>query len=78
MKISNFAFVPATVPVKSGAKVTVTNNDTTAHTATADDGSFDTGTLDRGASKTITVGKSGTVAYHCTIHPFMKAKIVVG
>ena len=65
--------------VKPGAKVTVTNNDSTAHTATADDGnSFDTGPLDPGSSQTISVSKPGSYPYHCSIHPFMKATIVVG
>jgi plastocyanin len=78
VSISNFKFAPASLTVKSGAKVTVTNNDSTAHTATADDGnSFDTGTLDPGSSGTISVSKPGSYAYHCSIHPFMKGTIVV-
>jgi plastocyanin len=76
--ISNFKFTPATITVKQGARVTVTNDDSTAHTATADDGhSFDTGSLDQGASQTISVSKPGSYAYHCSIHPFMKATLVV-
>jgi hypothetical protein len=40
--------------VKRGTKVTVTDNDTTAHTFTADNGdSFDTGNIDRNASTTV-------------------------
>ena len=78
MKISNFKFSPASVTVKSGAGVAVTNQDSTAHTATADDGhSFDTGDLAQGASQTISVSKPGSYAYHCSIHPFMHGKIVV-
>src|SRR3954470_21929715 len=50
----NFKFAPATLTVKSGAKVTVTNDDSAPHTAAADDGhSFDTGNLDQGSSQTI-------------------------
>jgi len=76
--ISNFKFSPGTVTVKSRAQVTVTNNDSTAHTATADNGgSFDTGDIDPGSSKTITVSKPGTYAYHCTIHSFMHGTLVV-
>jgi plastocyanin len=61
IKISNFAFTPATVTVKRGARVTVSNDDSTAHTATADDGhSFDTGSLDPGASQTVVLTKPGT------------------
>ena len=75
--IQNFKFGPATLTVKPGAKVTVTNSDSTTHTATANGGAFDTGDLDPGSSKTITLAKAGTYAYHCQIHPFMKATIVV-
>ena len=76
--ISNFAFKPATLTVKRGTRVTVTNRDSAAHTATADDGhSFDTGNLDTGASTTITVTRPGTYAYRCTIHPFMHGKLIV-
>ena len=78
MTIGNFKFAPASLTVKSGAKVAVTNNDSAAHTATADDGhSFDTGSLDQGSSQTISVTKPGSYHYHCTIHPFMKGTIVV-
>jgi plastocyanin len=76
--ISNFKFSPGTITVKSGTRVTVTNNDSTAHTATADNGnSFDTGDVDPGSSKTIDVSKPGTYAYHCTIHSFMHGTLVV-
>ena len=76
--ISNFKFAPASTTVKHGASVTVTNQDSTAHTATADDGhSFDTGTLAQGASQTISVSKPGTYPYHCSIHSFMHGTLVV-
>jgi plastocyanin len=78
VKIINFKFAPATVAVEQGARVTVTNQDSTAHTATADDGrSFDTGALAPGASRTISVGKPGSYRYHCSIHPFMHGTLVV-
>jgi plastocyanin len=52
--IANFAFSPATLTV-GGARVTVRNADSTAHTFTADDGhSFDTGSIDPGSSSTTT------------------------
>jgi plastocyanin len=76
--ISNFKFTPNPLTVKAGARVTVTNDDSAAHTVTADDGqSFDTGTLDQGSSKTISVTKPGTYPYHCSIHAFMHGKLIV-
>ena len=76
--ISNFKFSPAPVRVKNGARIKVSNDDSAPHTVTADDGkSFDSGTVDSGASTTIQAPAAGTYAYHCTIHPFMKGKLVV-
>ncbi len=75
--IANFAFSPDTLTVKAGTTVKWTNKDSTAHTVTADDGSFDSGTLNPGMTFSFTFKQAGTVSYHCTIHPNMKAKIVV-
>jgi plastocyanin len=76
--ISDFKFMPNALTVQAGARVNVTNNDSTAHTATADDGhSFDTGTVGQGSSKTISVTKPGTYPYHCSIHAFMHGKLIV-
>jgi plastocyanin len=77
IKISNFVFVPPTLTVKVGTRVTWTNEDNTAHTATADAGSFDTGTLNQGKSMTIQFNKPGTFAYHCSFHAFMSGTIKV-
>ena len=73
--IKNFAFSPTPLDAKSGAVLTVANNDGTAHTLTADDGSFDTGVLDEGKQATITIEKPGKYAYHCEIHNFMTGVI---
>jgi plastocyanin len=76
--ISDFKFMPNALTVQAGARLNVTNNDSTAHTATADDGhSFDTGTVGEGSSKTISVTKPGTYPYHCSIHAFMHGKLIV-
>jgi plastocyanin len=78
ISIRDFKFSPDTISVRSGARVRVTNGDSTAHTVTADDGhSFDSGTVQPGASASIQAPGAGTYAYHCTIHPFMKGKLVV-
>lgn len=75
--ITNYKFAPASLTVKAGTKVTFTNNDQTAHTATADSGGFDTGTINTGKSATITLTKSGVNPYHCSFHAFMTGKIAV-
>lgn len=76
--IRNFLFEPAALTLRPGATVTVTNQDSTAHTLTADDKSFDTGTIAPGATATITAPQqSGPHAYICTIHPFMHGTLTV-
>jgi plastocyanin len=76
--ISDFKFVPKTLTVSAGSKITVKNSDSTAHTATADSGgAFNTGDIQPGASAAITLKAAGRVAYHCNIHPFMHGTIVV-
>ena len=74
---SNFAFTPATLTVKVGTTVVWTNKDSTTHTVTADDNSFTSGNLATNASYSYTFSKAGTVAYHCAIHPTMKASVIV-
>ncbi len=77
--IKNFEFKPLDLTVKSGAKVTVSNEDTTTHTVTAKDNkSFDTGDIADGSTTTFTAPtKAGTYDYLCTIHTFMKGKLTV-
>jgi len=75
--IDNFAFSPAALNVKMGQQVTWTNKQQgVAHTVTADGGAFDH-PMPSGATFSFTFAKAGTVAYHCTIHPFMKGTVVV-
>ncbi len=75
--ISDFKFTPGTTTIHVGDAITWTNSGPSPHTATASDGSFDTGTLAKGASASHTFTHSGTFAYICKIHPFMKGTVVV-
>lgn len=76
--IDAMKFVPADLAVKVGDSVTFANLGSAAHTATADAGGFDTGKLTKGQSATVTFSTAGDFAYHCAIHPSMKAVIRVG
>jgi plastocyanin len=78
VNIHDHTFDPAAINVAAGTTVTWTNNDTEAHTVTADDGLFDSGVLEPGQSYSTWLGGSGTVTYHCEIHPDMKGSVVVG
>jgi plastocyanin len=77
VSISNYAFSPQILTVRVGTKITWTNHDQTAHTATANKGAFDTGTINPGKSKTIIMSKIGTYPYHCIFHAFMTGTINV-
>ena len=74
--IRDFKYVPETVTVRAGSRVTWVNDDMAPHTATATD-RFDTGTLQKGDSKALTLSKGGSYSYICEFHPFMKATVVV-
>ncbi len=75
--IKDFEFGPATVTVTVGGTVTWTNNGPSTHTVTADDGSFNSGDLTVGKTFSQTFNTAGTFSYHCSIHPFMTATVVV-
>ena|SRR5260221_966157 len=75
--IQNFAFSPTSITIKAGQSITWTNEDSVGHSATADDNSWDTGVLSQGQSKSITFAKAGMYTYHCSVHPNMKATVVV-
>lgn len=77
VSIKYMAFSTATLTITSGTTVTWTNNDGVAHTVTADDASFDSGNIAPGAKFTHKFTTAGTVAYHCEIHPMMKASVKV-
>jgi len=75
--ISNFAFDPATITIKAGQTVVWTNHDTAAHTVVADDNSWASPNISKGSTYSHTFTTAGTVTYHCSIHPNMKATVIV-
>jgi len=75
--IKDFEFTPSAITIKVGDTVTWTNNGPSIHTVTADDGSFDSGDLSGGKTFSHTFQTAGTFAYHCSLHPFMKATVTV-
>ena len=75
--MKNFAFAPASVTIKAGDSVTWTNQDGTTHTVNGDNGEFTSGNIASGATFTFKFDKAGTYSYHCSIHPTMKATVVV-
>lgn len=77
VQISMFEFAPTAITVKAGTRVTFTNHDSTAHTATANSGAWDTGTINPNSSKTIVLNQPGVYPYHCAFHAFMTGSVTV-
>ena len=75
--LEHVAFAPAALTVAIGTTVVWSNQDSIPHTVTADDASFDSGRLAGNKSFRQTFSKTGTYAYHCSIHQDMKGTIVV-
>lgn len=76
--ISGFKYQPETMTVNAGETVEWKNVDIVPHTATSTDGkTFDSGSIAKGASWRFTPKEKGTFDYICTLHPNMKAKLVV-
>jgi plastocyanin len=77
--IRSFVFDPASVRVKAGGSVAWVNCEPTAipHTATSDDGVWDSGSFEPNAAFVRTFPSAGTFPYFCTIHPGMKATVIV-
>jgi YVTN family beta-propeller protein len=78
VKIANFAFAPAAITVTPGTSVVWTNGDAIPHTSTGTDKQWDSKPIQPGSSFKVTFDKAGTYTYQCTIHPFMRATVVVG
>ena len=77
-------FVPETLTVSTGTTVTWTNGDSTLHTVTsgsAESGNsgteFDSSYLAAGKTFQHPFNTAGTFDYYCTLHPYMKGKVVV-
>ena len=80
------SYDPATLTVKKGDKITVTNKDTLPHTVTSGTGptdpnsakQFDTSILEPGATADIETTNINPAEYpfHCTVHPYMMGKLV--
>jgi plastocyanin len=83
----NPAYAPATLTVKKGDSIQVTNKDTVPHTVTngkdASDPTsgklFDTSIINAGSTAQVSTAKlsTGDYPFHCTIHPYMTGLLKV-
>jgi plastocyanin len=76
--LKDIAFNPKQATVKLGQKVTWTNEDDVDHNVIADSGAkFESKAFGKGGTFSYTPTAAGTIAYECTIHPGMKATLMV-
>ena len=85
--IEDVCYIPSTIVVEKGKSVTWINDDSSFHTVTSGfwgeptglfDSTADTnGYLDPYQSYTFSFDEYGVYDYFCTLHPWMKAKVIV-
>lgn len=77
--MQNISFNPPAVRAKVGQTVTWTNRDDAPHNVTYVSGPRFTSapTFTNGRSFTLRLTRPGTITYRCTIHPGMRATILV-
>lgn len=75
--IDSMEFKPSTLEVRVGDTVTWTNKDPFPHTAVSSKPLFKSPEIGSGKSWKMVVRGKGDIDYICTLHPTMKARLVV-
>ena len=75
--IDNFTFDPPKLTVKVGTTVTWENRDDIPHTVVATNKAFRSKAMDTDGKFSFTFTTAGSYEYFCSLHPHMKATIVV-
>ena len=80
--IEDICYIPSNIVVEKGKSVTWLNEDSSFHSVTSGfypkpSGLFDSGHLDPYQSYTLFFDEIGTYDYFCTLHPWMKAQVIV-
>lgn len=77
--MENYAYSPATLTIQVGDTVTWTNHDQAPHdvVTTSAPAAFRSPLLNTGESWSFTFTVPGTYAYYCSVHPDMRAQIIV-
>jgi plastocyanin len=76
--MSGLQFKPAAIAVSKGATVTWTNQDNTLHNVTFNDTSVGSiGDFSSGSKSLVMPQTTGTLEYHCTIHPGMNGTVTI-
>jgi plastocyanin len=79
VSIDNFKYVPDTLTVPAGTRVTWTNHDDMPHTVTSTGKpkALDSEALDTDDQFSHVFGEPGTYTYICTVHPKMSGQVIV-
>jgi len=80
--IEDICYIPSSIVVEKGKSVTWVNEDSSFHSVTSGfypepSGLFDSGHLDPYQSYTLSFDEYGVYDYFCTLHPWMKAQVIV-
>ncbi|HSE12434.1 MAG TPA: cupredoxin domain-containing protein [Rudaea sp.] len=78
IRMQKESFVPASLTVAAGTRVTWTNDDSVPHSVTAGDNRIDSGPILPGKSFAWIADGAGSIDYHCIFHPSMTAVLKVG
>ena len=77
VRIDNFTFSPDRLVVRAGETVTWINEDDIPHTVVSSSKTFKSKALDTDDTYSFTFTAPGVYEYFCSLHPHMKATIVV-
>jgi plastocyanin len=79
ISIDNFKYVPDTLTIPAGTKVTWTNHDDMPHTVTSTGKPkiLDSEALDTDDQFSHVFAEPGTYTYRCTVHPKMSGQVIV-
>ena len=78
IEISNFAFNPSEIKIKKGETVVWINRDSAPHTVTSDSGNeINSPQLSNEQVYSHSFSNTGTFNYYCSVHPSMKATVIV-
>ncbi len=76
VEIKGLSFVPEEITIKVGDSVTWTNFDTDKHDIQGDEG-MDSPELEKDDTYSFTYPEMGDLSYQCTIHTYMRGRIIV-
>lgn len=75
--VEGMSFSPRVLEVRAGDTVEWRNRDIVPHTVAADKQTFQSPVIEAGGTWKHTVREKGEYHYFCTLHPTMKARLVV-